>query len=71
MRLGEAWFCDLEVALKVFHEKVPDAELFSSIEPNIYGDICIMSGGVKYIVTHKTFHLWRFNAKEDKWKAVE
>lgn len=68
---GEVWFYDLEKALKVFREKVPEAQLFSSIEGNIYGDFNIFSGGIRYIITHNTFKIYRQDLHTDKWEIIE
>ena len=65
------WFSDLDKVVKVFREKVPQAELFNSISGNIYGDFLIeTSGNNTYIVTHDTLKVYQLKKDTYKWEEV-
>jgi predicted Rdx family selenoprotein len=67
------WFYDLDKVLKVFREKCPQVQTFTSIEGNAYGDFVIRSstGGV-YIIKHSDFSIWHRdeNWKNNKWTEI-
>lgn len=64
------WISDLQQALTVFHEKIPEVELFDSIESNIYGDFIIWANKKKYIVTHSSFKVYVFNNEKNIWEIL-
>ena len=70
MDTGAVWFSDLEKALDAFYEKLPDIELFNSIEGNIYGDFLITYGNEKYIIVKGIWKVYRFNNDAYRWEAV-
>lgn len=70
MDAGAVWFSDLEKALAAFHEKLPEIQLFNSIEGNIYGDFLITYGKDKYIVVKETWKVYKFNNDAYRWEAI-
>lgn len=67
------WFCDLEKAIKAFHEKFPYWETFNSIKGNADGDFVFRCGADSFIVKHTNFSVWKYEGswKDDgKWVEV-